>query len=272
MVVAEPEVSAEVSVVSINPAIAASMLEHNNKNRPRKQTTVNAYARQMAEGLWALNGESIKLSVSGELLDGQHRLLAVIQSGATIQTYVARGLPDEAFHTLDTGIRRSAADTLALKGEAQVTTLAAACAWLWRYQNGIHMRGGPPYPSTIEVEQTLAEHPSIRESINKTKDSRNLMAHSLATVLHYLFAQKDEELADIFFETIGSGINLHADDPIRILRERLIQNRVAKAKLPNIEIMALVIKAWMHVRLGTKIKFLRWRRTGDAIEAFPDIV
>ena len=73
------------------------------------------YARDMEKGHWQLNGEPIKFYVDGSLADGQHRLSAIISSGASIQSVVLRNLPlNISLH--DRGRNRSTTDTLILDG------------------------------------------------------------------------------------------------------------------------------------------------------------
>jgi len=98
--------------MEITPEIAAEMLQHNKNNRYVQNNTVAFYTEQMLRGQWKLNGEAIKFDWNGNLIDGQHRLLAVVNSGVTIQTYVIRNLNPESFDTIDTGRGRSASAVL----------------------------------------------------------------------------------------------------------------------------------------------------------------
>jgi hypothetical protein len=54
-----------------------------------EQATVDDYAAAMTAGEWQLR-EPLWLTACGRLLNGQHRCAAVIQSGETIVTYLAR--------------------------------------------------------------------------------------------------------------------------------------------------------------------------------------
>ena len=65
-------------VVKINPTLALEMLGDNEHNRKVTQSRVNEYASEMKNGMWLLNGETIIMSETGKLLDGQHRLLGLI--------------------------------------------------------------------------------------------------------------------------------------------------------------------------------------------------
>ncbi|HEV3340918.1 MAG TPA: hypothetical protein VG125_11195 [Pirellulales bacterium] len=58
-------------------------------------------------------------------------------------------------------------------------------------------------------------------------------------------------------------------DPVYILRQLLIDNRMARRKLTHLEIFALTIKAWNHFRMRQKISSLTWRPHGKTPEPFP---
>ena len=71
-------------LVSVTPDYAATLLEKNTTNRNISQITVKRYAQAMASGEWMQNGQTITIAEDGTILDGQHRLWAVIESGITI--------------------------------------------------------------------------------------------------------------------------------------------------------------------------------------------
>lgn len=84
-------------VERITPEIAKEYMKHNTKN-PRQRVSrsvVKAYADDMKNGRWQLNGEAIVFDEDGYLKNGQHRLLAVIMSGATVEMAVVRGISRE---------------------------------------------------------------------------------------------------------------------------------------------------------------------------------
>jgi hypothetical protein len=112
------------TLMEITPQIAASFLEKNTSNRPLNNKHVKRLAREIEMGRWKLNGSTICLN--GEILiDGQHRLAAVVLSGCTIQSLVVEGLDSNVFATIDAGKPRGAGDTLWLMGATNATCTAA---------------------------------------------------------------------------------------------------------------------------------------------------
>lgn len=75
----------------ITPSTAKKYLEKNVGNyRKLDKSRVSCYAEEMTNGTWQDNGETIKFSKEGRLLDGQHRLSAIVRSGRCVGMYVVR--------------------------------------------------------------------------------------------------------------------------------------------------------------------------------------
>lgn len=256
----------KVSLQLITPAIAEAMLAKNTVNRPIDFNHVQALAREMKRGAWKVNGDTICLN-GDRLIDGQHRLLAIIESGQNLETLVVEGLDSNVFDTKDVGKRRSAGDTLAVRGEKQCRNLAAALIVVDRFMTG-RVGRYVRYTNT-EIEELLAKYPEIRRSVRLGGETKKLVARSVLSGCHYLFAQKDQDAADQFVSQLISGSGIIESDPVYVLRERLLQNSLAKAKLDGDYLMAIIIKAWNYKRAGSTVRFLRYREEGANPESFP---
>jgi hypothetical protein len=81
----------QVAITNVTPTQAAKWLENNKSNRPVKNWAVNKYAKDLLAGNWATNHQGIAFDNSGNLVDGQHRLLAIIKSGVSVDMVVAYG-------------------------------------------------------------------------------------------------------------------------------------------------------------------------------------
>jgi len=112
-------------LVKITPAIAKKMLKQNTNNRKVSKQRVRFYAEEMQEGRWKTNGDSVRFSGS-RIIDGQHRLLAIVKSGKCIKIMVTTGLKSDVFSTIDRGFIRSVGQILQMSGETQSNNLGAA--------------------------------------------------------------------------------------------------------------------------------------------------
>lgn len=102
------------NLVRFTPELASEFLrKHNFGNRSIRPYVIKKYAKSMSDGDWVLSPEPLALSTDGRLLNGQHRLSAVIASGVACDFYVAHGFDDNVFSVLDRGATRTAYDALA---------------------------------------------------------------------------------------------------------------------------------------------------------------
>lgn len=117
-----------VKVESITPRLAVKYLERNVDNRPITKSYVNNLVRQMQSENWHMTHQGIAFAKDGRLIDGQHRLQAIIESGKTVKLPVTRGLSEEAIMVLDTHKKRNAADAAHYVGLKDVDTRTMAAA------------------------------------------------------------------------------------------------------------------------------------------------
>lgn len=102
---------------SISPKRAEKMLnDHNSTNRKLRPGIVEKYAADMKAGKWVKNPQPIMFYDDGTLADGQHRLWAVVESGATVAFLVVRGVHRDVALNIDTGFGRSLTDNARIAG------------------------------------------------------------------------------------------------------------------------------------------------------------
>ncbi|EYT61659.1 hypothetical protein D514_0102370 [Microbacterium sp. UCD-TDU] len=143
----------EFEIVDVTPEIAAELLEHNIRNRNIREQVWRKYARDMIAGKWVV-AESIKIDWNGRIIDGQHRLIAVIESGVTVKMMIIRNLDPNAQSAIDSGSKRSTADALRFNGHGDYATTVAAVA---RVAIGWDLGGMRSAASSTTREITNAE-------------------------------------------------------------------------------------------------------------------
>lgn len=97
---------------TITPEVAEQYLRFNTSNRKVVKAHVERLAKDMASGRYQITHQGVAISANGVLLDGQHRLMAITQSGVPVTVLVTRGLPTGAQTTMDGGKRRQVQDFL----------------------------------------------------------------------------------------------------------------------------------------------------------------
>ena len=136
-------------VVLVTPKQAKVWLKSNDstKNRGISQRRVAAYANDMRHGNWQLTHQGICFGLNGVLIDGQHRLLAVILANVSVLLVVTEmaTIDDPHKSLADQGGPRPHAYILNDKSN----THASVAAMLGQFAqgNGSH--------ATVETERTI---------------------------------------------------------------------------------------------------------------------
>ena len=99
-------------IKTITPTLAKAMLERNTDNRPLRTGHVRSLADAIRRGEWKVTHQGIAFAKDGRLLDGQHRLAAVVEANLSVTMLVIWDMSEDSFVALDIGLRRSAADIL----------------------------------------------------------------------------------------------------------------------------------------------------------------
>lgn len=260
-----------VEIVDVTPQLAETWLSRNPNNRNLRRAVVDSYARDIAAGRWRLNGESIKFGAAGHLLDGQHRLSAVIQAETAVQMVVVRHLAADVMPTVDTGAKRSYGDALKLAGEENTATLAAVVRRAVMWERGQRTNTGAIRPTALEMNDFLERHPEVRASAELASrlGSRERLPASVIGLCHFLFAKIDYDEATWFMLRVADGDGIPATDPIAVLRNRVIKLRVSGGRINETEGLALTIRAWNAHRAGETRSKLQMPKGGLTNENFP---
>lgn len=241
----------KVSIIDVSPEQAAAWLKSNTRNRNLNARLVADYARQMADGRWHLNGEAVKISEDGVLLDGQHRLAAIVASGFSIEMLVVEGLPSETQDTMDSGRKRTVADVFSINGEGNANVLASVARRAWMWDRGNHKFSNLGSPSAGELSETLERYPSLRRSAEIGVRINSSFRPASATVTgtaHHILTMVSEGDAAEFFARLETGASLKSGHPVLTLRERLVRDRLGVKKVPFHLGVALYVRAWNAVR------------------------
>lgn len=255
-----------VELRTITPEMAKAMLQKNTKNRPVRSSQVKRLAQEIIDGRWKVNGDTIRFE-EDVLVDGQHRLLAIVKAGKAIETLVVEGLETNVFQTIDIGVKRSPGDTLAVEGCSNSKELATMLTLIERYMTGQCL--SKKHYTNAEVLALHKKYPDAKDFMAKCHHGKKLITRSLLMACNYLFAKKDPEKAEWFIKSLVSGKDISDKDAVYLLRERLMRNALSKSKLSTPYVFALVIKAWNADRQGKKVKCLKFCEEGVSGESFP---
>lgn len=100
------------SIEKVTPEMAWDWLKASPGNRSMKEDKIASYVTDMKRGKWYINNNSILFDANGNLIDGHHRLYAVVVSECTVEMGVIRGADPDSRDTIDSGAARELADHL----------------------------------------------------------------------------------------------------------------------------------------------------------------
>lgn len=254
-----------VSVQDITPKKAAEWLKRNVNNRPIRQVWVANLASAMSDAKFVLNGESIKFNQNGDLIDGQHRLLACIKSGVLFTSYVVHDLPVDAYDTIDQGARRGPADVLARRGEKHYVMLAAACNAFYRWTSDRHNIKMRP----DQLDKILLAEPDIRGAVDHVVHWRpRILEGGLATFLLYYTSKHCGERAFTFWQSVLTADGLKRGTPAYTLYKRLEDAVSSRSiRLTQTSRLAFCVKAFNAHIENRKLSCLKFSGGSDGTAA-----
>jgi hypothetical protein len=255
-------------VQSVTPKKAAEYLERNTANRPLTKRAVQEFAAAMRRGEWRVTHQAIAFDTTGALVDGQHRLAAIIEAGVPVEITVCTDVPAGAFDVLDTGKRRNAADVLAIEGEKSATMLAAMVrtVWLYEHRPELNWSGGSASVTNHQISQTLAGHPTLRDFVGVGEQiaAATGMIRSAAGAASYLVTQLNPR-TDLspWFDGVIDGTGLPKGDPRLLFRRVMFAHTRKQAgqvlrRRETREHVALYIKAFNAWATDTHLTQLRF--------------
>lgn len=261
-----------IEVRTVTPEQAEAWLGRNDKNRNLRPSVVERYGRDMEGGAWRLDGQTIKFTEEGRLIDGQHRLAACILTGASFPTAVAWGVDPGSMETIDTGLARKLGDLLRLRDETDVFSLASAirCGWTW--DTGGYVQNTKRKPTNFEALQWLDANPGIRDMVRRTHKIRDMLRCSTGVVAAFALRAGEAvpEEIDAFLNAIYDGAELASGDPRLTLRNFYLRAHArAHVRIDERAQMGAFIKAWNAWLRGQTPGTVALKLGGSHPERFP---
>lgn len=261
----------------IGPERARELLESNAVNRKLRPLRVASYAEDMRQDLWLDVGDTIKMSRTGQLLDGQHRLFAVIEADTTLEFRVITGLDDRAQSLMDQGAARTANDALKLEGFSNTTLMSGVARWVLLVgEPGPHASSALKHKaSTARIVKVAKEQPDIGEAATKYAAFQNYVTGSPTAICYsWLWMHRADSTACDTFWTGIVDLNFRKPDDARkaVIRALARLNRdegvAAGSQEKQIATISVLTRGWNLWRKGEGVNTIALRdRTKKLIPA-----
>ena len=107
----------QMTLETITPEIARQYMTRNRSNRSLRKAHVDRLATDIKNGDWQVTHQGIAFNEDGWLVDGQHRLQAIIDTNTPVRVWVARGVQADSAMGLmvDAGAKRNISDILKIQ-------------------------------------------------------------------------------------------------------------------------------------------------------------
>ncbi len=260
--------------VNMSPEMAADILHsRNGKNRNLSEELVKRLVSALIADKWTFNGQPIVFDDSGSLIDGQHRLSAIVRAKRSAECLVVTDISDPmAFHTIDDGKKRGLFCNISSMGFSNSKVVASIGKLFYTF---CHSKDLTRFVISTHTEQNiiLAEFiskiPEINEAALLANRTSKLCNASVLGAALLIFLKIDPEKARLFHNMLCESEYPYPDHPVKQLHNRLFRDRLSSNKLNNLERLALIFKAWNYFMKGKSVKEIRWSRRRNPDQDFP---
>ncbi len=273
----------EVSLEMITPELAQVYRGRVQNNRAIKAKTVDAYARDMADGKWRVNGEPLIFFKGGAQADGEHRELACIKAGVPFETLVVRGIDGEAMKTINSGVKRNTGDKLKIEfGEEiadSITTASVIKSILDLRDGGTMITSNTRLYSETEILEEFGSNKNkyndiVRFAATMYSKNRSITKSEIATMAYWLIydLHHSEEKVKSFFRQFADVDA--ACVTVRTLRQRLnaIKDKDGETRVDlgggkSIAVIRriLITKAWNAYAEGKDLSVINYVYDRDKV-------
>ncbi len=217
-------------IQTVTPRRAAEYLERNTANRPLSKRTVREFAEAMRRGEWRVTHQGIAFDTEGALVDGQHRLAAIIEADLPVET-----------------------------------TVFMRTVWLYQHRPELNWSGGDAGVSNHQIVATLEAHPKLRDYVGLGEQVATAtgMIKSAAGAASYLVSQASKRDLSPWFDGVIEGAGLVKGDPRLLFRRVMFAHtrkqagQVARRRETR-EHVTLYLKAFNAWATGSQLTQLRY--------------
>lgn len=249
----------QIAIEEITPAKARAYLGKSEGNRKIRHKHVEHLANTIVAGKWKMTGEAIQVDTNGRLMNGHHRLHAVIKANHPIKNLVVCNLPPDAMNHIDTGKSRTAADALSFEYDVKNQNVWAAVARM----SAALSDGAKVQSYGISNDKVLEWYRANAERADEIVAAAvRCVKMGPASCIGAVMVAADANgryRADIleFLDRLHTGEMLERGSPILTLRNWLIRRRDEPGSKPPDPVVNAVCHAWNAYIEGRSLTVIR---------------
>lgn len=250
-------------IEAFTPAIAKAILDTQNiDNRPIRKSRVEKLASEMRDGKWhSASADAICFDTEGVLINGQHRLAAVVLSGVTVSMPVGRNIPSSAFQIIDRGAKRSSGDDLHRIGIPSYNKVAAMITnYIGATESGTFdphkmakTKRGVVSPRVVtefaeDNREMVSDIGRLSDYIAPLGETRYILATFMHMAVSGVSVLELREFAKLLDPTFNGDVN--NQHPSRVASRTLMMAKMNRTSLQFHETAEIIIRAFNDSKLS----------------------
>lgn len=242
--------------VLVTPELAEELFKKRaNNNRNLDSKYINKYALDMKKNRWVPGpGSILSFSSDGILLNGHHRLKAIIKAGVSIPMILEENVPKESMLVMDTGNKRNSGEIFQIHGVKEDASIKARASRVLinlaneKLTDSINNRARSSEITERDIlnyfkknEEIISKGASVAK---KCRKNNKFIPTGTLAAYYVIFSIANKERVDEFFDKFTTGANLEEDNPILIIINRFQKEASSKNKMTKLAKISLFITSW----------------------------
>lgn len=241
-----------VTFVLITVEKAKDFLAGNQQNRTKSEKTIRRLASAMASGRYRVTHQGIAFDKNGVMVDGQHRLEAIVMSGVAQWMLVTTGLDPIVRAVIDCGRLRRAfhADEI-INGESNARKKANILNSIRRlgYGNTDELT----YDALVDLKEKYRD--AMQWAAEHVGANGRFGSGPVLGAFIHAYKSNPEKVKQAYSDLVNDS--MLPGDPLRLLRETIVSVKQLQARATAVELFHQTLAA-IHARLsGDQVRRLR---------------
>jgi hypothetical protein len=255
-------VTIDLDFVEVGPSLAKEWLKQRGPNRPISKDNLRKIGDAMLALGFVVNGSTVVWDLLGFLIDGQHRLIEIIEKNVVLPIVTVRDVPVDAWKVIDVGKGRSAGDVLATHGVRNAHNVAASLKFLRSYESGVldyrpENKGFKMIHSNDVVFAMWVKNPGILHYVRMAmRFCRQYEKTTPSSVGVFLYLVRENPVLTDFYDHLVNGTLTKKGDPRQAMIRYFMHPRYRDLHgdyQPRACFIAFTL-VWNHFLIGATLK------------------
>lgn len=225
--------------ITVNPSEAAAFLTSSERNRPLKTKRIAAIADDITANRWSESPQPIVFNKDGKLIDGQHRMAAIVKADKPVSLWACYGVEDDV--VIDRGVPRSTGDALFMRGVIEKRMASAEIVAIVRRYNLFST--GCQMMTDDAVASFIIEN---KDNLKKTVEMTHLRGCSVCkktsiqvSIFAALKAGESEDKLRSFAYVVNTGFMNGPEQSAAIVLRTYAQENPSTRRVDNVRLAAV---------------------------------